>query len=55
MPTCYIIIVTVIYYLYCAIAVCEALQKIQVHDLEECRRGVKQKPEMRGGLSLWEG
>lgn len=34
MPTCYIIIVTVIYYLYCAIAVCEALQKIQVHDLE---------------------
>lgn len=34
MPTCYIIIAAVIYYLHSAVAVSEALQKIQIPDPE---------------------
>lgn len=62
MPTCYFIIVAVIYYLHGAIAVCEALQKIQIPDpegpLSWCRLSVREVSnkslKCQEGLCLWE-
>jgi len=62
MPTCYIIIAAVIYYLHSAVAVSEALQKIQIPDPEGppswCRQSVgevsNKSLKCLEGLCLWE-